>query len=141
MAYTLGNGTLTVQLNIKDDTTDGSPQIQNMKRTTESQTWEILIPTQGPETVVVLDMMGTKRTIIISGIVTGTVTQLDSFVNNLEGFMNSQQYILAASGLTFTADRPASTSITVIMKSFDWEYDAGIVNKLIWTMSLIMGNT
>ena len=140
MVYTLSNGTVTVLLNTKDDTTYGSPQIQNMKRTTESQTWEILIPTQGPETVVVLDLMGTKRTIIISGIVTGTVTQLDSFINNLEGFMNSQQYILTASGLTFTADRPASTSITVIMKSFDWEYSSGIVNKLEWIINLIMGN-
>jgi len=141
MVYSIGNGTTVVQLNAKDDTTYGSPQIQNMKRTTESQTWEILIPTQGPETVVVLDLMGTKRTIIISGIVTGTVTQLDSFINNLEGFMNSQQYILTASGLTFTADRPASTSITVIMKSFDWEYSAGVVNKLEWSISLMQGNS
>jgi hypothetical protein len=141
MSYSLSNGSITVNLNTTNDTTYGSPQIQNMKRTTESQIWKILIPTQGPETVVVLDMMGTERNIIISGITTGTVTQLDSFVNNLEGFMNSQQYILAASGLTLTADRPASTSITVILKSFDWEYDAGIVNKLQWTISMMQANS
>jgi len=141
MAYTLGNGTTTVQLNAIGDATYGSPQIQNMKRTTETQAWEILIPTSGPETVVIIDLLGTKRNIIISGIITGTVTQLDTFINNLEGFMNSQQYILTASGLTFTADRPASTSITVIMRSFDWEYDAGMVNKIGWGMSLTQGNS
>lgn len=141
MAYTLGNGSTTVQLNIKDDATYGSPQIQNMKVDKESQTWEILIPTENSNATVVIDLMGTKKTLMISGITTGTVTQIDSFINALEGFMNSQQYILAASGLTFTSDRPVGTSLTVICKSFSWEYSAGIINKLEWTISLIQGNS
>ncbi len=140
MAYTLGNGSTTVQLNTTNDATYGNPQIQNMKSTKESQTWEILIPTEDSNKAVVIDLMGTKKTLVISGITTGTVTQIDSFINNLEGFMNSQQYLLAASGLTFTADRPASTSYTVIMKSFDWEYFSGAVNKLEWSMSLMQAN-
>jgi len=141
MAYTISNGSITVQLNIKDDTTYGSPQIQNMKVDKESQTWEILIPTENSNATVVIDLMGTKKTLIISGITTGTVTQIDSFINALEGFMNSQQYILAASGLTFVSDRPAGTSMTMILKSFSWEYNAGIVNKLEWSLSLIQGNS
>lgn len=141
MAYTLGNGSTTVQLNVKDDTTYGSPQIQNMKVDRESQTWEILIPTENSNANVVVDLMGTKKTLMVSGITTGTVTQIDSFINALEGFLNSQQYLLTASGLTFTADRPASTSLTVIMKSFSWEYNAGIINKLEWTISLVQGNS
>ncbi len=141
MAYTLSNAITTVQLNIKDDTTYGSPQIQNMKVLKESQTWEIPIPTSDSNATIVIDLMGTKKTIMLSGVTAGTVTQLDSFINALEGFLNSQQYLLTASGLTFVAERPASTSLTVIMKSFDWEYDAGIVTKITWTISLIQGNS
>ncbi len=141
MSYTLGNGSTTVQLNATGDTTYGNPQIQNMKVVKESQTWEIPIPTSDSNATIVIDMMGTKKMLTISGITTGTVTQIDSFINGLEGFLNSQQYLLAASGLTFTADRPASTSIAVIMKSFDWEYDAGMVNKVQWSISLIQGNS
>ena len=141
MAYTLGNGTTTVQLNAQNDSTYGSPQIQNMKVDKESQTWEILIPSSDSNATVVIDLMGTKKTIMISGITTGTVTQIDSFINAFEGFLNSQQYLLTASGLTFTSDRPASTSLTCILKSFSWEYDAGIVNKIQWTISLIQGNS
>ncbi len=141
MSYSLSNAITTVQLNAASDTTYGSPQIQNMKVVKESPTWEILIPTSDSNATIVIDMLGTKKTLVISGITTGTVTQIDSFINGLEGFLNSQQYLLTASGLTFTADRPASTSLTVVLKSFDWEYDAGIVNKLQWTLSLIQGNS
>ncbi len=146
MAYSIYNGTTTVPLNEKDNVTYGSPQIQSMKRSTESQTWEILIPTSGPETAIVLDLMGTKRIITISGISTGEVTKLDAFTNALEGFMNSNQFSIAqtsptGTGLRFVADRPASTAINVIMKSFEWEYVAGNVNKIEWNMSLMQGNT
>lgn len=147
MAYSLYNGSITVPLNEQNNSTYGSPQIQSMKRTTDSQTWEILIPTSGPETVVVLDLMGTKRIITISGITTGEVTKLDAFTNALESFMNSQQFSIiqsvspAGTGLRFNADRPASTAINVIMKSFEWEYIAGNVNKIEWTMSLMQGNS
>ncbi len=141
MVYTISNAITTVQLNAVADATYGNPQIQNMKVVKESQTWEIPIPTSGSNAVIVIDLMGTKKTLMISGITTGTVTQIDSFINALEGFLNSQQYLLAASGLTFVAERPASTSLTVILKSFDWEYNAGVVNKLEWTLSLIEGNS
>ncbi len=141
MSYTIGDGSTTIQLNTTNDATYGSPQIQNMKVVKESPTWEILIPTSNSNATVVIDMMGTKKMLTISGITTGTVTQIDSFINGLEGFLNSQQYLLAASGLTFTADRPTGTSLTCILKSFDWEYSAGTVNKLEWTLSLVQGNS
>jgi hypothetical protein len=141
MSYSLSNGSITVYLQATADATYGDPKIQNMKSTKESQTWEIAMPASDSNATIVIDLLGTKKTITISGITKGTVTQLDSFVNNMEGFLNSNQFILAAGGLTFTADRPASTSITVIMKSFDWEYDAGTVNAINWTASLIQGNS
>jgi len=141
MAYTLSNGSTTVQLNTTGDGTYGSPQLQNMKVSKESQTWEIAIPASDSNATIVIDLLGTKRVISLTGTVQGTTTQLDSFVNNMSVFLNSGQYLLAASGLTFTADRPASTSYTVIMKTFDWEYNSGTINAIEWSATLIQGNS
>jgi len=141
MAYTLSNGTLTVKLQATGDTTYGSPQLQEMKVSKESQTWEMAIPSCDSNATIVIDLLGTKKNISLTGTVQGTVTQLDSFINDMSGFLNSNQFTLAAGGLTFIAERPASTSLTVIMKSFEFTYDAGTTNAIFWSAGLVQGNS
>lgn len=146
MAYTLTDGSVTVKLQVTGDATYGDVAIQSMKRSTEAITIDIPIPTSGPEVTIIIDYLGARQTIAITGKVKGTVTQIDSFINNMEGFIDSTQFDVAqtspnGSGLRFTADRPASTAINVILKSFDWEYISGAVNLLEWAIIIQRGNT
>ncbi len=141
MTYSISNGATTVILQAVGNDTYGDPQLQNMKVSKESQTWEMAIPASDSNATIVIDLLGTRKTISLTGTVKGIVTQLDSFINDMSGFLNSNQYILAAGGLTSVAARPASTSIIVIMKSFEFEYDAGTPNAIFWSASLLQGNS
>ncbi len=146
MSYTLTDGTTTVYLQAVANATYGDVQIQSMKRSTSANTIDIPIPTSGPEVTIVIDLLGARRNITLSGIVKGTTTQIDSFANNMEAFLNSNQYNITqtspnGTGLRFTADRPASTAINVILLSFDWEYVAGTVNQAEWSCTLQQGNS
>lgn len=146
MTYSLSNGTTTVVLNTTGNSTYGNPQIQNIKTIKESPTAEFPIPTNDANATIVIDLLGTKRTITLTGSVQGTVVQINSFVKDMESFVNSQQFLLSASGLTFSFDFPYTTtpgdlSYTVVMKSIDWEYDAGNPSQLNYTASLVQGNS
>ena len=144
--YSLTGSGSEIPLQCINDTTYGTVQIHTMKRSTTANVIDIPIPTSGPDVTIVIDLLGAKRTITFSGIVKGTVTQIDSFVNAMEALIDSNQYSITqtspnGTGLRFVAARPASTAINVILMGFDWEYVAGIVSQAEWSCTIQQGNS
>ncbi len=147
VTYTLADASTTLSLQIANDSTYGSSNIQTLKIGKEAITAEVPIPTQDADKTIIVDAMGCKKTYTITIITTGTITQLDNFYDVLDGFLDSNQMFTSGSslsGLAFTTGTdsfPISlTNRRVIMRSLDCEYTAGEVQKLESTMILVEGN-
>ncbi len=147
VTYTLTDGVATLNLQIVADGTYGfTSQIQSFKVSKEAITTEVPIPTQDADKTIIIDAMGCKRSYTLSGITSGTVTQVDNFIDVMDGFLDSNQMFVGGGslgGLTFAtgADSlPASLSTKVILRSFDYEWETATVAKIEWNIQLIQGN-
>lgn len=129
----------TVVLQAVGNTTYGSPQIQNFKVSKEAGMTTIPIPTKDSDNVIGLDILGTTRNITISGIVVGTAAQLKEFIGDLEDKVYGKQFSNTNKGHTLTVEL-AKTGVTtyyVIIKSFNYEWDAGAPSKIEYTLDMM----
>jgi len=135
-----GSGnTDTVVLQATGNTTYGSPQIQNFKVSKEAGMTTIPIPTKDSDNVIGLDIKGTTRSLIINGIVTGTLAQLKEFIGDLEDKVYGKQFSNTNKGHTLTVEL-AKTGVTtyyVIIRSFSYEWDAGVPSKISYTLDML----
>ena len=108
--------------------------IQNETQIKDTALFVNPIPVSDSDAVFLLDIFGVSRTISIEGIITGTTTVLDDFIDNMEGIANGNQI-----GITFVSSLSTFDNKTVFIKSFRWSYVKAEVNKISYTLELIEG--
>jgi len=144
IAATGGSGNVTtVPLQTTNHATYGSPQIQTYKCTKTTDTSVIPIPTQDSTSTIGLDILGTTRSIVIEGVVVGTLAQLNAFILIVEGKLYGKQFTNTNKGCTLTVElaRTGTTTYNVILKSFTYEWEAGVPGKLSYTLEMLEVST
>ena len=91
------------------------------------------IPFSDSDASLIMDLMGTSRTITLSGVKTGTVAQLRTFVTDIEGLQTGAQ-----ASLTFVSSW-TNVSKSVLIQEFTHEKSEGSENKVNYTLTLIEG--
>ncbi len=91
------------------------------------------LPYSDSDIALIMDLMGTSRTITVTGVKTGTVAQLRTFVTDIEGLMNGNQ-----SGSTFVSSW-TNVNKTVLIQDFTHDKAEGDENKVNYTITLIEG--
>ncbi len=139
---------LDIPLQAVGNATYGSPQIQSIRMSKESQLETIPYPTRDSQYSIVLDIMGVIRNITITGNVQGTTAQLQQFIYDLEARINGNQYNNTAPTKTvqFTTSIGGKTSAgkvtyNVVIKTFSWTFDAGVPGQINYTLEMVEGST
>jgi len=92
------------------------------------------LPYSASDSALIMDLMGTSRTITLSGTFTGTVAEMRTFITDIEGIMNGQQ-----PGSTFVSSW-TNVSKTVLIQDFNHEKAEGDENKVNYTITLLEGS-
>ena len=90
------------------------------------------IPYTDSKDAFLLDLMGTSRTITISGKFIGSKAELQQAINNIEAIQNGHQETVQYNGEMITKN--------VQIQSFSWEYTGGAVNEVTYTLTLYEGS-
>lgn len=91
------------------------------------------IPYSDSDAALIMDLMGTSRTITITGVKNGTVVQLRTFVTDIEGLQNGAQ-----SSLTFVSSW-TNVNKNVLIQDFEHTKEEADENKINYTLTLIEG--
>jgi len=137
MATSIDDGITTVILQGINDINYGTPQIQSLRNSKESQMMYSAIPNKDSSGAIGFDIFGVKREITIQGFVIGTKQELEKFFVDTEGLIDGGQWNLTAHSLTFKVDIDTEQSYSVIMKTFSWVWDKGVPNRINYTMILL----
>ena len=108
--------------------------IQSEEQVKDSGLFQTPLPRSDSDSAILIDSFGVFRTITITGIYKGTVAEQNTFISNIEGITDGQQ-----SGSTFVSSMTTDTK-TVLVQNFRWVKNAGSVNKLDYTLTLLQGN-
>lgn len=108
-------------------------EVKSESSTKSSGIFNTALPFSDSETALIMDLLGTSRTISIEGIKTGTVSQLRTFVTNLEALQNGQQ-----SGMTFVSSW-TNADKTVLIQDFTHTKVEGDESRVTYTLTLIEG--
>lgn len=149
MAYQLSGTTpsfTTIPLQAVGDATFGSPQIQSMRMSKESQLEIIPYPSQDSTFTIVYDILGVVRQVTIQGNNQGTATQLKKFILDIEAQLDGQQYnnttpkhtVVLTLGMGGAAS-DVDVSYNVVLKTFTWNFNAGASSQIEWTLEAIQG--
>ena len=91
------------------------------------------LPFSDSDASLIMDLLGTSRTITISGVKTGTIADLRTFVTNIEAIQNGQQ-----SGSTFVSSW-TNVNKTCLIQEFTHDKVEADENRVTYTLSLIEG--
>ena len=91
------------------------------------------IPFSDSDESLIMDLMGTSRTITVSGKKTGTVAELRTFVTDIEGLQNGKQ-----ASLTFVSSW-TNVNKSVLIQDFSWDKSEGDENKVSYSLTLLEG--
>ena len=80
-----------------------------------------------------MDIFGTQRDITVSGVKTGTPTELRSFITSIEGIQDGKQTLVTYNGDLITTNKDC------LIQSFTWSYSEGNPSSISYTLSLIEG--
>jgi hypothetical protein len=118
MAYTLNGYTL--------------PNVQSCESNKDSQLFQMPLPGSDSSGALALDLMGASRTITIRGQKVDTEANCKTFiVTYLDAWVNGSQ-----SAVVFHADI-SDVNYTVYVQSVRWEYKAGEVGVVDYTITLM----
>lgn len=106
---------------------------QTESQSKESNLFNFPIPYRDSTDSVLADLMGTSRNITLSMKFIGTVSELRTFVGQIEGIQDGQQ-----SGSSYTGTLIV-TSKTVLIQTFNWDYEKANLNTLNYTLTLVEG--
>jgi len=107
--------------------------VKNESSTKDSNLFNMPMPYSDSSDAFLIDIMGTSRTINITGEVVGTKQELINFIINIEAIQNGQQ-----SGSTYTGELITKD---VQIQTFNWDYQEGDVSRLHYTLNLIEGKS
>ncbi len=116
--------------------TIGGKSLGNVKSensTKSSNLFNQPLPFSDSDVALIMDLMGTSRTITVTGVKTGTVAQLRTFVTDIEGLQNGEQ-----SGLTFVSSW-TNVNKTVLIQDFTHDKLEADENKVNYTLTLLEG--
>ena len=91
------------------------------------------IPFSDSDSALIMDLMGTNRTITITGVKTGTVASLRTFITDIEGLQNGSQ-----SSLTFVSSW-TNANKNVLIQDFTHDKIEADENKVSYTIILLEG--
>jgi len=91
------------------------------------------IPFSDSDQSLIMDLMGTGRTITVTGVKTGTIAQLRTFVIDIEGLQNGSQ-----SSLTFVSSW-TNVNKSVLIQDFTHDKASGDENKVNYVLTLLEG--
>ena len=91
------------------------------------------LPFSDSDASLIMDLMGTGRTITITGVKTGTIAQLRTFVTDIEGLQNGEQ-----SSLTFVSSW-TNVNKNVLIQEFTHDKAMADENKVTYTLVLTEG--
>lgn len=116
-------------------TIDGNSlgKVQNESQTKDSNLFMQPLPYSDSVDSILMDLFGTGRTITIEGKITGDKTALQTFVGAIEGIQDGRQ-----SGSVYVGDLITSNK-TVLIQTFNWNYQAANVGSLPYTLTLMEG--
>lgn len=107
--------------------------VQNENSSKESNLFFSPLPYSDSDDAILLDLMGTSRTITINGKFTGNKTALQTAVGNIESIQNGQQELVEYAGEIITKN--------VQIQSFTWDYKEGSPNEVDYTLTLLEGGS
>jgi hypothetical protein len=81
-----------------------------------------------------IDLMGTSRTITITGEFVGTKSELQSQVSAIETIQNGQQ-----TNSTYNGEIISGKSVQI--QSFNWDYKEGDPSRVSYTLTLMEGSS
>ena len=91
------------------------------------------IPFSDSDASLIMDLMGTSRTITVTGVKTGTVAQLRTFITDIEGLQNGAQ-----ASLTFVSSW-TNVNKNVLIQEFTHDKSESDENKVHYTLVLLEG--
>ena len=109
-------------------------RIQSETQTKSSEMFNFPVPVADSNESIVLDLFGVSRRISVTGIITGNLAQLNTFITDIETIKNGTQ-----GGETFVSSLTTFPNKTVYIKNFDWTYSRGSPNKIDYTLELLEG--
>ena len=92
------------------------------------------MPFSDSDATLIMDLMGTNRTITVTGVKTGTVAAMRTFITDIEGLQNGAQ-----SSLTFVSSW-TNVNKSVLIQDFTHDKASGDENKVSYTLTLLEGN-
>jgi len=92
------------------------------------------LPLSDSNESIMLDLFGASRTINIRGIYTGTVAEINTFVQALDGLLNGSQ-----NTKTFHSDK-SNASYLVLINSVRWNSEDGAVTKVDYEIEMVEGS-
>lgn len=107
--------------------------VKNESQSKDSSLFNQPMPRSDSDEAILMDLFGTSRTVTIDGVKTGTLSELRTFVNAIEGIQSGTQ-----TGSTFSGGFK-STNITVLIQNFTWNYAEGDVSRISYTLTLVQG--
>lgn len=91
------------------------------------------LPFSDSSEALIMDLMGTSRTITLTGVKTGAVADLRTFVNNIEAVQNGAQ-----TGYTFVSSWTGASK-TVLIQDFTHSKSYGNESEVSYTLVMIEG--
>lgn len=91
------------------------------------------LPFSDSDKALIMDLLGTSRTITVDGVKTGVVADLRTFVTDIEGLQNGKQ-----TGLVFVSSW-TNVNKNVLIQNFSHTKIEADENKVGYTLSLIEG--
>ena len=92
------------------------------------------MPFSDSDEVLLMDLFGTTRTITVNGIKDGTVSELRTFIGNIENLQRGEQ-----NSLTFVSSWTNSNK-TVLIQDFTHDKEAADENRVSYTLTLTEGS-
>ena len=114
----------------------GSKSLVTVKTETSAKSAGLFnqpLPYSDSDAAMIMDLMGTSRTITLTGVKNGTVAQLRTFVTDIEGLMNGSQ-----SSLTFVSSW-TNVNKNVLIQDFEHTKNEADENKVDYVITLIEG--
>jgi hypothetical protein len=105
--------------------------IKSEESSKESNLFFFPMPYSDSQDAFLIDLMGTSRTITISGELHGTKSEIQTKIQNIEAIQNGQQEIVTYQGELIEK--------SVQIQTFSWTYASGDVNRVIYNLTLLEG--
>lgn len=109
--------------------------IQSEEQTKDAGLFQQMLPRQDSNNAILLDIFGASRSIIITGILTGTETEQRTFITAIELLNNGQQSSKPFVSSLITS--PASRNVFV--QSFRWIKNLADIGKINYTLTMVEG--